>query len=145
VEFGRNYGPTSLNKGQAMKIEKEIIFAAKIEEVRQLLEKHGFKNNQPLNENEGFLKVPSSGRAARKNNIPNEAFAREPGIEEPSSHISTIYDLAEYGSRTLLKITIHGWDKLNPEQAKVEMPRIALLLERELSRIKKKLETRRGL
>jgi hypothetical protein len=145
VEFGRNYGPASLNKGPAMKIEKEIIFAAKIEEVRQLLEKHGFKNNQPLNENEGFLKLSSTGRSGRKNNIPNDISSKESIIEEPVSHISTIYDLAEYGTRTLLKITIHGWDKLNPEQAKVEMPRIALLLERELSRIKKKLETRRGL
>jgi hypothetical protein len=145
VEFGRNYGPISLNKGQAMKIEKEIIFAAKIEEVRELLEKHGFMNNQPLNENEGFLKLSSIGRVGRKNNIPGDPSSKETAIEKPATHISTIYDLAEYGTRTLLKITIHGWDKLNPEQAKVEMPRIALLLERELSRIKKKLETRQGL
>jgi hypothetical protein len=128
-----------------MKIEKEFIFAAKIEEVRELLEKHGFRNNQPLNESKSFLKSPSTGRTGRKNNNPNDISSKESQIEEPGSHISTIYDLAEYGSRTLLKITIHGWDKLNPEQAKVEMPRIALQLERELSRIKKKLETRQVL
>lgn len=142
MEFGRNYGPTSLEKGPAMKIEKEIIFAAKIEEVRALLEKHGFKNNQPFNEIDSFLKSPSSGRAGKKNNMPNVDSPKDNKIEGSASQITTIYDLAEYGARTLLKISVHGWDKLNPEQAKEEMPRVALLLERELSRMKKKLETR---
>jgi hypothetical protein len=120
-----------------MKIEKEIIFAAKIDEVRELLDKSGIRNHRSFYEIEG---IPRSSGGASGNKRASSTSRKDNNPEGLSGGITTEFDLAEFGSRTLLKITVNGWDKLNPEKAKLEMPRAALLLERKLSQMKKALE-----
>jgi len=124
-----------------MKIEKEIIFAAKIDEVRALLNEFGSKHNFRLEDTGKSGKDTKSGHLNKNVGTRKATLVKEGDSHEQKYPITTVYDLAEFGNRTLLKVTVHGWEKLNPEQAQVEMPKVALSLERELSRMKKNLES----
>jgi hypothetical protein len=55
--------------------------------------------------------------------------------------VITTLELAQKGKRTNLRVTVTGWEKASPEQAKTELPRISLGWERALGQIKRDIES----
>jgi hypothetical protein len=58
-----------------------------------------------------------------------------------SPNIITTFDLVEQGDRTGLKVTISGWETIDPEMARLEMPRVSLAWEKKLGFLKKTVES----
>jgi hypothetical protein len=55
--------------------------------------------------------------------------------------IVTTLELLEQGKRTRLKVTISGWETVDSETARIEMPKISLAWEKKLNRLKKAIES----
>ncbi len=54
--------------------------------------------------------------------------------------ITTNCDLLRRGKRTVLKITVSGWEMMDPEEAQIEVPRVSLEWEKRLKLIKRTIE-----
>ncbi len=54
--------------------------------------------------------------------------------------ITTNCDLLPRGKRTILRITISGWEMMDPEEAQIEVPRVSLEWEKRLNLIKRTIE-----
>jgi hypothetical protein len=61
-----------------------------------------------------------------------------------SPEISTTFELSERGNRTGLKVTICGWEALDLETARLEMPQVSLDWEKKLGLLKKSIESAAG-
>lgn len=66
-------------------------------------------------------------------------------LEGESACLTTTYRLTPRGNRTMLKVTITGWDLMEQEKVRREVPRVSLEWEKRLGRIKRTLEAKRGL
>ncbi len=55
--------------------------------------------------------------------------------------ITTSCDLSPRGKRTILKVTISGWEMMDQEEARKEMPRVSLEWEKRLNLIKRTIES----
>lgn len=62
----------------------------------------------------------------------------------PAKPIITAIELLAKGHRTSLKVTLSGWETIDPERARVEMPLVSLDWEKTLNLIKKAIETGAG-
>jgi len=57
-----------------------------------------------------------------------------------NSSIVTTFDLNPRGKGTSLKVTVTGWDKIETEKARLEMPKVSFTLEKKLGEFKKAIE-----
>lgn len=55
--------------------------------------------------------------------------------------ITTNCDLLPRGKRTILKVTIRGWEMMDQEEARKEVPRVSLEWEKRLNLIKRTIES----
>jgi hypothetical protein len=53
----------------------------------------------------------------------------------------TTLELSQKGKRTALKVTVTGWEKVDLEMARAQMPGISLEWEKKLDRLKREIET----
>jgi uncharacterized protein YndB with AHSA1/START domain len=65
-------------------------------------------------------------------------------LEGESASLTTTYRLTPRGNRTMLKVTITGWDSMEQERVRREVPRVSLEWEKRLGRIKRTLEAKGG-
>jgi uncharacterized protein YndB with AHSA1/START domain len=65
-------------------------------------------------------------------------------LENETVCLTTTYNLSPKGRRTMLKVTITGWDLMEQEKARLEVPRVSLEWEKRLGRIKRTLEAGHG-
>jgi hypothetical protein len=94
---------------------------------------------------------PGSGSKAARSTTSNTPSEIEKIHTDPPNKISsfkisaptiiTTMELSEQGRRTRLKVTISGWETVDSETAKIEMPKISLAWEKKLSRLKKAIES----
>jgi hypothetical protein len=131
-----------VNKRGAMKIVKEVIIKATKSDTWFWLAED--KSMQKL------LNLNSRGKAARSKPALLPSKPGRMDIEPPdriSSYweslpeIITVLELFEQGKRTRIEVTISGWETVDTETAKSEMPRISLAWEKKLSLLKKAIES----
>jgi hypothetical protein len=125
-----------------MKIVKEVIIKAAMNDTWSL-----------LIEDEALLTLQKSKSEAKKSTIhsPHGSGATVIISDPPrklsfnggaiSPKITTTFELAESGNRTGLKVTISGWETVDPETARLEMPRVSLAWEKKLGLLKKAVES----
>jgi uncharacterized protein YndB with AHSA1/START domain len=65
-------------------------------------------------------------------------------FENASSCLTTTYKLSPRGNKTMLKVTITGWESMEQERVRREVPAVSLEWEKRLGRIKRTLEARRS-
>ena len=65
-------------------------------------------------------------------------------MESKSVCLTTTYRLTPKGKRTMLKVTISGWEMMDQQQARREVPRVSLEWEKRLGLIKRTLEAARA-
>jgi hypothetical protein len=58
-----------------------------------------------------------------------------------SPSIITTFELSDRGIRTGLKVTISGWETVDPKTARIEMPQVSLDWEKKLNLLKKSIES----
>ncbi len=56
-------------------------------------------------------------------------------------HLTTTLELTSKGKRTNLRVNITGWEDIDIEKARIEMPKVSLNWEKRLNRIKKVIES----
>lgn len=63
------------------------------------------------------------------------------GRKSKTASITTNCDLVPRGKRTILKVAISGWEMMDQEEARKEVPRISLEWEKRLNLIKRTIES----
>jgi len=63
------------------------------------------------------------------------------GGKSKAVSITTNCDLVPRGKRTILKVTISGWEMMDQEEARQEVPRVSLEWEKRLNLIKRTIES----
>jgi hypothetical protein len=88
----------------------------------------------------GFITVPGVRKSWRVAAVkPLEKLTLN--ANAPALPTTTTVDLITKGRRTSLKVTINGWEKIDSDRARLEMPRVSLEWEKNLNRIKQAIET----
>jgi hypothetical protein len=126
---------------KSMKIIKEVVIAAAMDNVWSWLN----ANSKVFNLSSGRDGEPESQRVSEaEQNVtlincisPNRLVIST--IEGQA--VTTSVDLIEKGRHVGLKVTISGWENVDPEQARLEMPRVSLDWEKKLGLIKKAIES----
>jgi hypothetical protein len=118
-----------------MKIVKEVIISASMNDIWPWLSSESMIKNYW----DAKGPLPSFAQARMPEGEPPLKLAvRTPAIA-PS--IVTTLELSERGKRSGLRVTITGWDDIEPDKARLRMPQVSLDWERKLSYIKKKIES----
>jgi hypothetical protein len=116
-----------------MKIAKEVIISAPINDIWSWLCADAFmQNNVDEEPTCKSIRIPKLAAT----DPPRRLSFTTPAL--PS--IKTIMELSEKGRRTCLRVTINGWEEIDPDKARHQMPQISLDWERKLGQIKKAVE-----
>jgi uncharacterized protein YndB with AHSA1/START domain len=129
-----------------MKITKEVTISATKDDIwawltdrRNLQGIWGPGIEVDLRKN-GFVTVPGVRKSWRVAAVkPLEKLTLN--ANAPALPTTTTVDLITKGRRTSLKVTINGWEKIDSDRARLEMPRVSLEWEKNLNRIKQAIET----
>ncbi len=129
-----------------MEINKEVAIKASLEDVWSCLTdvgksgciwdskiRAGFKKG-------GLVKFSGSKETLRVKNIKPPRHLSLSG-ESRAVSITTNCDLVPRGKRTILKVTISGWEIVDQEEARKEVPRVSLEWEKRLNLIKQTVES----
>ncbi len=118
-----------------MKIVKEVIISASIDEIWPWL------SSEAMQKSYWDIKsqtLPAHHFTTPKGEPPYRLSVKTSTIA-PS--VTTTLELSERGKRSGLKVTISGWENLDPDKARLQMPQVSLDWERKLSLIKKSIES----
>ncbi|HBC47798.1 MAG TPA: hypothetical protein DEO84_12205 [candidate division Zixibacteria bacterium] len=124
-----------------MKIVKEVIIKATITDTWALLTSDETLKGL-MNSKDGALRLPAFPGSAKIVANPPRKLSVNGGAVSPE--ISTIFELSERGNHTGLKVTICGWESLDLETARLEMPQVSLHWEKKLGLLKKSIESAAG-
>ncbi len=125
-----------------MKIVKEVLIkATKADIWLWLTEDKALR--KLLNSGGGSKAVRSEAAplAFRTGRIHAEPPNKISSCAENMPTIVTTLELLEQGKRTRMKVTISGWETVDAETARIEMPKISLAWEKKLNRLKKAIES----
>lgn len=128
-----------------MKIEKEVMLPATVEEI------WGWLNNTdrlqsiwPSKLDSESINDPSNLSLPLKENW-IVVDSKPPLLKcfttgSPDCSIITAFELTPRGKRTSLKVTISGWENLDLKKATFEMPRLSLEWEKRLNLLKQSIQ-----
>ena len=125
-----------------MKIIKEVIIKATVTDTWTWLTTDDTLKGL-LNSKSDALRLPPFPGSAKIVADPPRKLSVNGGAASPE--ISTTFELSERGNRTGLKVTICGWEALDLETARLEMPQVSLDWEKKLGLLKKSIESAAGL
>ena len=138
-----------LEKRGAMKIDKEVAITASTADVWSFLTNEetltsvwGEKVVADFRKN-GTIKFPGR-KVQQKVKIMRPGEQLSLYMESKSVCLTTTYRLTPKGKRTMLKVTISGWEMMDQQQARREVPRVSLEWEKRLGLIKRTLEAARA-
>lgn len=129
-----------------MEINKEVAIKASLEEVWSYLtgrEKTGYigiSKARPGLKKGGLVKFSGSKEILRVKSAKPPRHLSLIG-KSKKVFITTNCDLLPRGKRTILKITVSGWETMNQEEARKEVPRVSLEWEERLNLLKREIES----
>jgi uncharacterized protein YndB with AHSA1/START domain len=137
-----------LEKRGTMKIDKEVAITASTADVWSFLTNEetltsvwGEKVVADFRKN-GIIRFPGR-KIQQKVKIIRPKEQLSLCMENESVCLTTTYRLVPRGKRTMLKVTISGWEMMDQQQARREVPRVSLEWEKRLGVIKRTLEAAR--
>lgn len=129
-----------------MEINKEVVIRASLEDVWSYLAEEGksghiWSSKIKAGLKKGCLLRFSGSKETLK--VRNTKPPRHLSFSGKSKSVSitTDCDLLPRGKRTVLKVTISGWEMMDQEEARKEVPRVSLEWEKRLNLIKRTIES----
>jgi uncharacterized protein YndB with AHSA1/START domain len=129
-----------------MEINKEVAIKASPEDIWSYLTDTGKSGHIWSSKVKSSLRKGSLLRFSGSKETLRVKSIKPPGhlsLSEESGAVSIITncDLLPRGKRTILKVTISGWEKMDQEEACKEIPRVSLEWEKRLNLIKRTIES----
>lgn len=129
----------------AMKIDKEVMITASLDEVwsfltneRTLASVWGQQVSADFRPN-GVVRFPQQ-QIEQKIKCFRPPKQLSLCLQNESVCLTTTYCLTTRGRRTMLTVTVSGWDMMEQERARQELPRVSLEWEKRLGLIKRSVE-----
>lgn len=129
-----------------MEINKEVAIKASLEDVWSYLANEGKSGDIWNSKVEAYFKKGSLVKFSGSKETLRVKSIKPPGHlslggKSKAVSITTNCDLVPRGKRTVLKVTISGWEMMDQEEARKEVPRVSLEWEKRLNLIKRTIES----